>query len=80
MLIKYEKLCDEVKYLIKTINSGKVIEYGKGYKTLWFESDDNLPLGKVSNIPICTIIFRSVFDKDEKLYPQIYLDECLHQL
>ena len=80
VLIKYEKFLDEVKYLIKTINSGKVIEYGKDYKEIRFESDDNLPLGKVLNILMCTIIIRSVFEDDRKYYPQINLDECLYQL
>ena len=80
VLIKYEKLWNEVKYLIKTINSGKVIEYGKDYKKIRFESDDNLPLGKVLNIPMCTITIGSVFEEDGKLYQQIYLDECLYQL
>ena len=27
-----------------------------------------------------TIIVRSVFKEDDKLNPQIYLDECLHEL
>ena len=28
-----------------------------------FESDDNLPLGKILNIPVCVIIVKSVFQK-----------------
>ena len=27
-----------------------------------------------------TIIVRSVFEYEEKFYPQVYLDECLYQL
>ena len=27
-----------------------------------------------------TIIVRSVFQQGKKLYPQIYLDECLYEL
>ena len=67
VLIKCEKLWDEVKYLIKTINSGEVIEYGKDYRKIRFESDDNLP-------------FRSFFEEDGKYYPQIHLHDCLYQL
>ena len=37
--------------------------------------DDNKPL-KFSTL---TIIIRCVFQKGEKLYPQIYLDECWYE-
>ena len=30
--------------------------------------------------PTLTIIIRCVLQKDEKLYPQIYFDECLYEL
>ena len=45
-----------------------------------FDTDDNLPLNKLLKLRILTIIFRSVFEEDGKLYPQIYLDECLYEL
>ena len=80
MLIKCEKLWDEVKYPIKKINSGEVTDYGKDYKKIRFESDDNLPLGIVLNIPMYTIIIRSIFEEDGKYYPQIHLHDCLYQL
>ena len=27
-----------------------------------------------------TIVTRSVFQKDDKYYPQVFIDECLHEL
>ena len=45
-----------------------------------FDTDDNLKLNKFLKLRILTIIFRSVFEEDGKLYPQIYLDECLYEL
>ena len=45
-----------------------------------FDTDDNLILNKFLKLRILTIIFRSVFEEDGKLYPQIYLDECLYEL
>ena len=41
-----------------------------------FYSDDNLPLNKLRKFHALTII-RSVFERDGKYYPQIFLDEAL---
>ena len=38
-----------------------------------FNSDDNLPLNEILKFRILTIIF----EKDDKYYPGIYLDDCL---
>ena len=45
-----------------------------------FDTDDNFPLNKPLKLCILTIIVRSVFEEDGKFYPQVYLDECLHEL
>ena len=44
-----------------------------------FESDDNLPLGKILNISVCAIIVKSVFQENGKYYPQIILNECFDE-
>ena len=44
-----------------------------------FESDDDLPLNKILNIPVCIIIVNSVFHKDNNYYPQILLYDCLYE-
>ena len=31
-----------------------------------FESDDDLPLGKILNVPLCVIIVKSVIQESEK--------------
>ena len=38
VLKKYTELWDEIKYLIKTINGGKSVEYGKGLIKIQFNS------------------------------------------
>ena len=43
-----------------------------------FDSDDNLPLNKLLKFHVLTIIIRSVFEKDGKYYPQIFLDDYLY--
>ena len=45
-----------------------------------FSSDDDLPLNKILNFHMLTIIVRSVFEEDGKYYPQIFLDECLYEV
>ena len=39
-----------------------------------FNSDDDLPLNKPLKFHATTIIIRSVFEEDGKLYPQVFLD------
>ena len=45
-----------------------------------FDSDDNLLLNKILKFRVLTIIFRNIFEKDDKYYPQIFLDDCLYEI
>ena len=45
-----------------------------------FNSDDNLPLNKPLKFHMMTIIIRSVFEEDGKLYLKGFLDEALYEL
>ena len=45
-----------------------------------FNSDYNLPLNKPLKFHMMTIIIRSVFEEDGKLYPQVFLDDTLHEV
>ena len=45
-----------------------------------FNSDDNIPLNKKLYFPTITVIIRNIFEKDNKYYPQIFLDECLYKI
>ena len=44
-----------------------------------FNLDDELPLNKVIEIPTITIVVRAIFLKNNKYYPQVFLDECLDE-
>ena len=44
-----------------------------------FNSDDELPLNKVIEIPTITIVVRAIFLKNNKDYPQVFLDDCLYE-
>ena len=80
ILTNYTKLWDVIKYLVNTINGGEAGEYGKEYLKIKFNSDNNFPLNKVLNLHYLTIVVRSVFQEDNKYYPQVFLDECLYEL
>ena len=69
VLRKYADLLDGIKYEIKTINGGRENDYGKDYMKIKFNSEDDLPLNKPLKIHVMTIIIRSVFEEDGKLYP-----------
>ena len=42
-----------------------------------FNSDDELPLNKMIEIPTMTIVVRAVFHENSKYYPKVFLDERL---
>ena len=62
------------------LNAGKKLFYGKNYARIIVNIDDSIPLNKQLKFPTLTIIIRCVFQKGKKLYPQIYLEECLYEL
>ena len=45
-----------------------------------FNSDDDLPLNKLLKFHMVTITIRSVFEEDDKLYPQVFLGDALYEL
>ena len=77
---KYGGVSSGIRAEIKIINSGKEIFYEKDYSRIKIDTDDNLSLNKTLKFPTLTIIVRAVFQVGKKLYPQIYLDECLCEL
>ena len=77
---KYEEIWSGIKSEIKKINGRKKLLYEKNYAGIEISTDGDLPLNKQLNFPILAIINRCVLQRDEKLYPQIYLDECLYEL
>ena len=45
-----------------------------------FNSDDNLPLNKPLKFYNMTVTIRCLFQEDNKLYIQVFLDETLYSL
>ena len=44
-----------------------------------FESDDNLLLGKILNIPLSVIFVKSAFQENDKYYPHFFFNQCFYE-
>ena len=45
-----------------------------------FNTDDNITLNKIIYFPTITIIIRSITKKDDKYYPQLFVDNFLYEV
>ena len=79
LLKKYSVVWSGIKNKIKIINVGEC-DYEKDFMKTKFNSDDDLPLNKPLKFHIMTIIIKSVFEEDGKLYPQDFLDDALYEV
>ena len=77
---KYKKVWSGIQSETEKLNGGKELFYEKNYERIGSNTDDYLPLNKKLQFPALAMIIRCALQKDEKLYPQIYLDECLYEL
>ena len=78
ILRKFSNIWKSVRAKIEE-NTDDIIQYDKDYMKIKFESNDILPTDNIINMHQVTIIIRLVFQKGKKLYPQIYLDDCLYK-
>ena len=79
LLKKYNDVWNVIRDKIKEVSSDEC-DYEKYYMNIKFNSDDGLPLNKPLKFHNMTIIIRSVFEEDGKLYPQVFLDDTLYEL
>ena len=79
LLERYDDVFNGIMSKIKKIDDDW-LEYSKDYMKIRFSSDDNLPLNKPLKFYQMTITIRCVFSEDNKLYPQVFLDEALVSL
>ena len=71
MTEKYEEVFSGIRSEIKTFNGGKELFYEKNYARIVVNTDDDFSLNKPPKFSTLTIIIRCIFQKGEKLYPQI---------
>ena len=67
LLKKYNDVWNGIKNKIEEVSSGEC-DYEKDYMKIKFNSDDDLPLNKPLKFHTMTVIIRSVFEEDGKLY------------
>ena len=76
----YEEVFSEILLEIKIINGKKEeLFYEKDYVRTGVDTNDDIPLNVSLKFATLTIVIRCFFQEDKKLYPQIYLDECLYE-
>ena len=59
----YTEIWDGIKEQIELTSGNKVIKYSKDFMKIKFESDDDLPISEIINIPVCVIIIRGALKK-----------------
>ena len=56
-----------------------MIKYSKDFMKIRFKTNDNLPLDKIINIPVCVVIVSSIFKEDNEHYPQVLLHDFFYE-
>ena len=79
LIENYNDVFNGIRDKNKEINSDG-FDNEKDYMKIKFNSDDDLPLKKPLKFHLMTITIRSVFEEDGNLYPQVFLDDTLHEL
>ena len=80
VLKKYKEVWEGTKKEIETVNCGTKTEYGKHFKKINLECNDDFPLNKPIKLRLFTIIIRSVFSEGSKFYLQLFLDYIFYEL
>ena len=79
VLRKFASIWKSIRAKIEENRDG-IVQYDKDYMKIKFESNDNLPINNIVNMQQVTIIIRSVFAQNGKIYPQLFLDDALYEL
>ena len=71
LLKKILRCLGGIKNKIEEVSVGEC-DYEKDFMKIKFNSDDDLPLNKLIKFHVMTIIIRSAFEEEGKLYPQVF--------
>ena len=77
---KYERVWSKIRPEIKRINGGEKVFYDKNYCKIVINTEDDLPLKEPLKFLVLIVNINLILQTDNKLYPQIYLDECFYEL
>ena len=78
-LRKYEKLCNKIRDLVRSITSNSE-NYDEKYMEIKFNWDNDLSLKKILELHNLVIVVKSVFHENNKYYLKVFLDECCYKL
>ena len=76
---EYESVWSEIRSEIKRINGGEKVFYEKDYCKVGINTEDDLPLKESLKFLTLIVNINLVHGVDNKLCPQIYLDEYFHE-
>ena len=71
-LQNYTEPWDEIKNEIETLRGIEPMKCEKDLLKIRFESNNNFPLDRILNIPLCVIIGKSIFQENDKYSPQVF--------
>ena len=74
---EYERVWSGIRSEIERINGGKNVFHEKNYRNIGINTEDDLPMRESLNLIINVNL---VLQANNKLYPQLYLDECFYEL
>ena len=78
---KSQEVFNGMREIIKKVNYyNQQIKYDDNYMKVKLNTDDNIPLNKILFFPTITIVIRSITKKNDKYYPQLFLDDCLYEV
>ena len=75
VLRKFANIWKSIRATIEE-NTGGIVQYGKNYMKIKFESNDDLAADNIVNMHQV----RSVFAQNGKFFPQLFLDDALYEL
>ena len=74
---EYQGVWSGIRSEIERINGGKKVFHEKNYRNIGINTEDDLPMRESLNLIINVNL---VLQANNKLYPQLYLDECFYDL
>ena len=77
---EYERVWSEIRSEIRRVNCGKKVFYKKNYRKIDIITKDDLLLKESLKFLTLIVNINLILQADNKLYPQIYLDEYFYEL
>ena len=77
---EYERVWSEIRSEIKRINGREKVFYENNYRKIEINTKDDLLLKESLKFLTLIVNINLILQADNKLYPQIYLEECFYEL